>query len=85
MTNAHKLSRGHKQLRALVEFALAEGWHASRTSGGHIKLTKHSYALIYTSSTASDHRAGLNARAQIKRATREASVSGTEDMEALDG
>ena len=27
MANAHELARGHKRLRALIEFALAEGWH----------------------------------------------------------
>lgn len=72
MANAHELARGHKRLRALIEFALADGWHVKRTPGGHLKFTKRGCAPIYTSSTASDHRAGLNARAQIRRADREA-------------
>lgn len=72
MANAHELARGHKRLRALIEFALAEGWHVKRTPGGHLKFTKRGCAPIYTSSTASDHRAALNARAQIRRAEREA-------------
>ena len=72
MANAHELARGHKRLRALIEFALAEGWHVKRTPGGHLKFTKHGCAPIYTSSTASDHRASLNARAQIRRADRDA-------------
>lgn len=72
MANAHELARGHKRLRALIEFALAEGWHVKRTPGGHLKFTKHGYTPIYTSSTASDHRASLNALAQIRRADREA-------------
>ena len=71
MANAHELARGHKRLRALIEFALAEGWHVKRTPGGHLKFTKRGCAPIYTSSTASDHRASLNARAQIRRADRE--------------
>lgn len=72
MANAHDLARGHKRLRTLIEFALAEGWRVKRTPGGHLKFTKHGCAPIYTSSTASDHRASLNARAQIRRADREA-------------
>ncbi|AYN19599.1 type II toxin-antitoxin system HicA family toxin [Alcaligenes aquatilis] len=72
MANAHELSRGHKRLRALIEFAIGEGWHVKRTPGGHLKFTKAGYTAIYTSSTAGDHRAALNARAQIRRAAREA-------------
>ncbi|MEF2182565.1 hypothetical protein V3414_32485, partial [Pseudomonas aeruginosa] len=65
MANAHELARGHKRLRALIEFAVGEGWHVKRTPGGHLKFTKAGGPAIYTSSTASDHRAELNARAQI--------------------
>ncbi|ELF6204791.1 TPA: hypothetical protein QEM76_003027 [Pseudomonas putida] len=72
MANAHELARGHKRLKTLIEFALNEGWHVKRTPDGHLKFTKLGCAPIYTSSTASDHRAGLNARAQIRRADREA-------------
>jgi chromosome partitioning related protein ParA len=71
MANAHELARGHNRLRALIEFAVGEGWHVKRTAGGHLKFTKAGCAAIYTSSTASDHRAALNARAQIRRAERE--------------
>ena len=45
------------RLRALIEFAVGEGWHVKRTPGGHLKFTKAGCAAIYTSSTASDHRA----------------------------
>ena len=71
MADAHELARGHNRLRALIEFAVGEGWHVKRTAGGHLKFTKAGCAAIYTSSTASDHRAALNARAQIRRAERE--------------
>lgn len=71
MANPHELARGHKRLRALIEFALAEGWHVERTPGGHLKFSKHGCASIYTSSTASDHRAGLNAQARLRRAARQ--------------
>ncbi len=53
MANAHELARGHKRLRALIEFALDEGWYVVRTPGGHLKFTKPGCASIYTSSTAS--------------------------------
>lgn len=79
MTNAHELARGHKRLRALIEFALGEGWHVVPTHGGHLKFTKPGCASIYTSSTASDHRAGLNARAQLRRAERQARTDVAED------
>ncbi len=72
MASAHELARGHKRLRALIDFALGEGWCVVRTPGGHLKFTKPGCASIYTSSTASDHRAGLNARAQLRRAGRQA-------------
>ncbi|VFR54048.1 FIG034647: hypothetical protein in PFGI-1-like cluster [plant metagenome] len=71
MANAHELARGHKRLRALIEFAIGEGWHVERTPGGHLKFTKTGCKPIYTSSTASDHRASLNARAQVRRADRQ--------------
>ncbi len=71
MANAHELARGHARLRALIEFALGEGWHVKRTRGGHLMFTKPGCAAIYTSSTASDHRASSNARAQLRRADRQ--------------
>jgi hypothetical protein len=74
MANAHELARGHKRLRALIEFALDEGWYVVRTPGGHLKFTKPGCASIYTSSTASDHRAEINARAQLRRADRQATI-----------
>jgi len=74
MASAHELARGHQRLRGLIEFAIDEGWHVKRTPGGHLKFTKAGCAAIYTSSTASDHRASLNARAQLRRASRQAQV-----------
>jgi len=85
MASAHELARGHKRLRALIEFALGEGWHVKRTPGGHLKFTKAGWAAIYTSSTTSDHRAGLNARAQIRRAGREAQAESASARENGDG
>lgn len=78
MASAYELARGHRRLRALIEFALSEGWRVKRTPGGHLKFTKAGHASIYTSSTASDHRAGLNARAQLRRAARQAEAAAEE-------
>src|SRR3546814_1787229 len=72
MASAHELARGRERLRALIEFALGEGWRVVRTSGGHLKFTKPGCASIYTSSTASDHRADRTHRAQLRRAARQA-------------
>src|SRR3546814_4802505 len=68
MASAHELARGRERLRALIEFALSEGWRVVRTSGGHLKFTKPGCASTYTSSTASDHPAARSARAQPRRA-----------------
>ncbi|EKJ7935420.1 type II toxin-antitoxin system HicA family toxin [Pseudomonas aeruginosa] len=76
MASAHELARGRERLRALIEFALGEGWRVVRTSGGHLKFTKPGCASIYTSSTASDHRADRAARAQLRRAARQAQENG---------
>lgn len=63
--------RGSREsLRQLVEFAEANGWTVSRTRGGHIRFTKPGLGSIFTSSTASDYRTGLNAKARLRRAER---------------
>nr|WP_067285880.1 cobyrinic acid a,c-diamide synthase [Marinobacterium profundum] len=79
MARAYKVARGHKRLRALIAFALNEGWCIKRTPGGHLKFSKPGHASIYTSSTASDHRASLNARAQLRRAARQATGSTSDE------
>lgn len=68
--NACRLRGQHENLRHLVEFAEANGWTVSRTHGGQIKFTKAGLGSIYTSSTSSDHRSGLNAKARLHRADR---------------
>lgn len=70
MSNAHELARGHKQLLPLIEYALREGWDVIRTRNGHLKFTKPGLPPIFTSSTASDHRAGRNAQARLRRMQR---------------
>ena len=85
MASAHELERGHKRLRALIEFALGEGWKVMRTRGGHLLFTKPGCAPIYTSSTASDHRAERNARAQLPRADRQAQAAEASPQESGHG
>ncbi|MDU8358507.1 MULTISPECIES: hypothetical protein [Pseudomonas] len=64
----HPLRGAKKALQDLALFAIAQGWVVQRTRGGHVKFTKGGCCPIYTSFTPSDHRAGLNARAQLRRA-----------------
>jgi len=47
MTTAYELAHGRERLRALIEFALREGWQVRRTTDGRIIFTKDS-AKIYT-------------------------------------
>lgn len=60
-------------LRLLITYALSNGWKVSRTQGGHIRFTKDGLPPIFTSATASDHRAELNAKAYLRRADRQLS------------
>lgn len=66
MSSARELARGHKRLLPLIEYALGEGWEVIRTSDGHLKFTRPGLSPIFTCSTASDHRASLNARAMLR-------------------
>ena len=68
MSIAGALHRGHKRLKPLIDFAVREGWQVTRTRGGHLKFTKTGLPAIYTSATASDHRAEQNALARLRRA-----------------
>lgn len=70
MSSAYEFCRGHKRLLPLIEFALREGWKVHRTQGGHLKFVKPGLPPIFTSSTASDHRASQNAWARLRRAER---------------
>lgn len=72
MANARELAHGREPLRRLIEFALSEDWHVQRTPKGHLKFTKPGHPPIYTGSTASDRRSCLNARAELRRAMRQA-------------
>ena len=71
MPNARELARGHKRLLPLIEYALREGWEVVRTHGGHLKFTRPGLPPIFSSATPGDHRAGRNACAMLRRATRQ--------------
>jgi len=47
MTTAYELAHGRERLRALIEFAIHEGWQVRRTTDGRLIFTKGS-AKIYT-------------------------------------
>ncbi|MFB8831266.1 type II toxin-antitoxin system HicA family toxin [Azotobacter salinestris] len=64
------LGRIKKSLRALAEFAIAEGWSVRRTRGNHLCFFKAGCAPIFTSSTPSDFRTSRNAKAQLRRQQR---------------
>ncbi|HFK2002990.1 TPA: hypothetical protein ACPWFJ_004720 [Pseudomonas aeruginosa] len=62
------LRGGAAELKQLIRDAVSQGWSASRTSGGHIKLSKDRRRPIFVSSTGSDQRGLKNARADLRRA-----------------
>lgn len=70
MTGVRTLHRERKRLQPLINLALREGWAVVRTPDGHLKFSKHGLPPIYTSATASDHRAGQNAIARLPRGDR---------------
>ncbi|WP_044422847.1 hypothetical protein [Pseudomonas syringae group genomosp. 3] len=81
MSNMSAFLRGTKKpLQELAEFAISQGWAVHRTNGGHVKFTKGGCSPIFTSFTPSDHRAGLNARAQLRR-TQASSQNGDPHVE----
>lgn len=70
MQNPHLtfLRGAASELKRLVRDAINQGWSASRTPGGHIKLSKERRRPIFISSTGSDQRGLKNARADLRRA-----------------
>lgn len=67
-TNLSFLRGAAAELKHLVQDAISQGWAASRTSGGHIKLSKARRRPVFVSCTGSDQRGLKNARADIRRA-----------------
>ena len=69
MKNVAQSSRAN--IRLLMAFAKSHGWCVSRTQSGHIRFTEKGMPTIFTSSTPSDCRSDLNAKAQLRRADRQ--------------
>ena len=66
MSSAYEFCHCQKRLLLLIEFASSEGWEVRRMSGGHMKLVKPGLPPIFTSLTASDHRASRKAWARLR-------------------
>ena len=67
--------RGARKASAGWWPSLAEGWSVDRSAGGHLKLSKIGCASIFISSTPSDARGELNARALLRRADRQRTLN----------
>jgi predicted RNA binding protein YcfA (HicA-like mRNA interferase family) len=61
-----------KCLKEVIEYANANGWTVSKTTGQHLRFTKKGCATVFTSGTPSDARVGKNAIAKLRRQDREA-------------
>ena len=59
---------GNETVRRLLDYAADTGWAVSHTKGGHLKFSKPGSRPVFCSSTSSDRRALLNARADLRRA-----------------
>lgn len=57
-----------KQLQDMLLVCLSQGWRAEYTAGDHIRVFPPKGSPISTSQTASDRRAYLNWRGQLRRA-----------------
>jgi len=60
-----------RDIKKLLKEAVAEGWSCEQTNR-HYKLRHPSGALVVVSGSASDRRAILNVRADLRRALRRA-------------
>ncbi len=60
----------HPHLRGIYEDASALGWTVTPTCNGHLCWRHPSGGLVYSASTPSDWRAGLNLRSELRRQLR---------------
>jgi len=54
MTTTYELAYGRERLRALIAFAIKEGWQVRRTSDGRILFSKPGSAAFYTGAALND-------------------------------
>lgn len=59
-----------KEVQAVVRDAVADGWQASLTSSGHIKLAAPGRRPVFMSVTPSDTRSLKNTRSELRRRMR---------------
>lgn len=59
-----------KEVQAVVRDAAADGWKASLTASGHIKLELPGLSPVFMSRTPSDPRSLKNARSELRRRMR---------------
>jgi hypothetical protein len=64
--NPYKLS-GDKDMRRLLKNVMAQGFHVSKSSGQHIRVTCPNGKTVFTSATPSDHRVLRNFRSVLKK------------------
>lgn len=64
MPDPHDLSLGHEALRALIEYALSEGWDVARSPDGQLTFLKPGLPPVYTGSTTSGHRTARKVQAK---------------------
>jgi predicted RNA binding protein YcfA (HicA-like mRNA interferase family) len=55
-------------IEKLTQLAEEKGWHVSRTGGQHVQFKSPEGKVVIGSNTPSDRRAGLNLRADLRRA-----------------
>lgn len=59
--------KGNKAANQLIEYALSLGYTAHNTNSGHLKFLRDGCKPLFSSSTFSDNRGLLNAKADLRR------------------
>lgn len=73
-----KLNGKREDVKKLCSFAMATGWAISFTRGLNYRFSKAGCAPVFFSGTPGDHRAWLNARAQMRRADAQKQINGNQ-------
>lgn len=64
-SNRHGIQ--HKELRVIVDIAIAQGWAFEHRRNNHLVLISPTGEKVFTSSTPSDWRALMKIKAQLRR------------------
>jgi hypothetical protein len=54
--------------REIARLAATYGYEVSESNGGHLRLTKPGYPIVFTSKSTSDWRSTKNLEAKLRRA-----------------